>query len=128
MTQSRSLASLVEAADKINAFARPFTLAGARRGADSLVLADVWAAVMDDNGGPLAADDVPVGAVHLDVSVEFFRENARTYSAAGRAELAAANSAENDLIDFCKSLGFTVKFESHTGSGEYGPINSLFLS
>jgi hypothetical protein len=128
MNSNYSLAALVAAADKINAFARQLTLAGARRGSEALLLAEVWAAVMDDNGGPLDATDTPVGEPRLIVDVERFREDARTLTAAGRAELQAAEKAEDDIIDLCKRTGFRVNFESNTGSGQYGPINSLHLS
>lgn len=128
MNSTYSLAALVAAADKINTYARPLTLAGARRGSEGLLLADVWAAVMDDNGGPLEASDTPVGEPRLIVNVEHFREDARTLTAAGRAELAASEKAEDDIIDHCKRIGFRVNFEGNTGSGQYGPLNSLHLS
>lgn len=125
---AHSLAALVAAADKINNFASPFTLAGSRRGSENLALATVWAAVADDNGGPLSPTDIPVGETRLVVDIEFFNENGRTYTDAGRAELAAAEKAENEILEFCEGLGFKVEFESHTGGGRYGPSNSLFLS
>ena len=128
MNPDHSLAVLVAAADKINSFARPFTLAGNRRGEDTLVLASVWALVMDDNGGPLEATDTPSGDTRLTVDIEFFRENARTLTAKGRAEIWAAEKAEADVITFCKDLGFDVRHETHTGSGAYGPCNTLVLT
>lgn len=125
---SAALTALVDAAEKINAFARPFTLSGCRTDPKKLTLASVWALVMDDKGGPLDANVAPVGEIRLLVEVEFFKENARSYSAAGRAAMAASEKAEDDVICFCKSLGFNVEFESNTGSGEHGKMNTLTLT
>lgn len=125
--KTRTLSDLVSAAEKINAFARKFTLEGNRRGEDSLHLASVCACVMDDNGGPLTAEDTPEGEARLVVDIEHFSEGVRTYTAKGRAELAAAEDAEDQVAKYCRELGFAVERERNTGSGQYGPINQLSL-
>lgn len=130
-TADRKLADLVLAADKINAFCRSRCVYGqpVKYGLGTAApLATASAFVSDDSGGPLTATDVPDGQPRLTVSVERFREHARSYTEAGRAEMAEADRAETEIIRFCESLGFKVELESHAGSGEYGPVNMLHLS
>lgn len=126
--RTRSLAALVAAAEKINAYAQPMTLSGARRGSRSLALASVWAAVHDDLGGPLVASDTPVGEPRLIVDIERFRERADTHAAAGRAKAAAEDRAVERILGRCERLGFSVVFERSAGSGKFGSIDSLFLA
>lgn len=113
LTAPKTLAELCEATEKINKFARQFTRSG------TCALAAVNAAVEDDNGGPLDVNDVPVGGVRLLVDMEHFRHDGNPDE---------AEAAESKIADFCKSLGFAVKFESNVGSGQFGKINQLELT
>ena len=99
------------AADKINAFGQQFctrsysTSAKAWRFDPNCALAGVMAFVSDDAG--------------LFVDIEFFRNDNSPEN---------ADCAENELIDFAKSLGFKVAHVANTGSGQFGAINQLALS
>jgi hypothetical protein len=125
----KTLNELHDAAEKINAYAAQFcgrSQFNHRRAAPDATLAGVSACVCDE-GGSIERGQSPEGDVRLSVDIEFFRENGRTHTATGRAELRAAEASEDSVISFCKGLGFEVDWQSNSGSGEYGPINTLQL-
>jgi hypothetical protein len=107
----KTLQDLNSAADQINAFGQQFctrsysTAAKAWRFDPNCALAGVMAFVNDDAA--------------LLVDIEFFRNDNTPEN---------ADCAENELIDFAKSLGFKVAHDANMGSGQFGAINQLALS
>jgi len=109
--QMKTLQDLNSAADQINEFGQQFC-PGSHSAADkawrfdpNCALAGVTAFVNDD------AD--------LLVDIEFFLH---------RNTPENGDCAENELIDFAKSLGFKVAHDANMGCGQFGKINQLALS
>jgi hypothetical protein len=121
----KTLQSLISAADRINAFGQQFCASSYSASAKAwsfdpnCALAGVTASVNDDEGGPLGPDSAPVGETRLLVDIELFRHDNTPEN---------AHFAENELIDFAKSLGFKVAHDANMGTGQFGAINQLALS
>lgn len=67
------------------------------------------------------ADD-DTGAETLCLQIERWRENARTLTNLGRAEISSEEKAVENLLDLAAQFGRVVL--DGDGSGEYGPIKS----
>lgn len=130
-TTEKTLSQLFEAAKSINDFSEKFTLE--RRNPhhrdysdQSIELAHVWSFVCDDTGS-IEPSDAPEGNVRLTVDIERFREF-DINSARGRKKVYDADDAENEVITFCKKLGFKVELSTNVGNGQYGVVNQLALT
>ena len=78
-----------------------------------------------DSEGSIELGQKPTGALRVTIDIERYRENARTYTEKGRAELANEAAAEERILAAARKFGTAEK--TGDGSGGTGPINCYEL-
>lgn len=115
----KTLAELFAIANEINAAAKVEIAA-------ILLPPGSVANVCDDNGSLDSETSEVEGTVRLSIDIERWSENARTYTDAGRAELAAEESAAARVLAVAAKHG-RVEVDG-SGSGQNGPITCYILA